>query len=280
MSFLARLSALAQGALAEIAVSYATVPLSGFQNVVGLLEGPLGGRRSAGDTLRRWRPGDRLPILFCHGYMGDRTNFIALRRRLHAAGFRSQASVWLNPYWRGCEAYVARLETRLDAVLDATGAPAADLVAHSMGGVAARGLIARPGRETLVRRLVTLGTPHAGTPAAYAMLAPFDRSAADIRPGSAFLRALGRDLERLPAGKVLSVFSNWDQVVPTASSVVPAPQANLLVEDVGHGTLLYSRRVARAVAEALPAPRARLEVLEAPPLLGTAPRAALSGSAA
>ena len=262
-SWLLRLSL---GALAESAVGLVTAAASGHQNVFGHLE-----RNDAGDRLRPWRAGERLPVIFCHGYMGDRSNFVVLQRRLYTAGFRSQATVWLFPYWRGCRSYADQIERKIDEVLDATGAPAVDIVAHSMGGVASRLALATPGRAGDVRRLVTLGSPHNGTPTAYAaVLTPFDASARDVRPGSDLLRELSgtRDLAVLPAGKVLSIRSDWDQVVPSVSSIVPAPQENLLIPGMGHGTLLYSRRVARAVEDALPAPAARIEVLEAPPTTG------------
>src|SRR5204863_8326036 len=111
----------------------------------------------AGDRLRRWRPGDRLPILFCHGYMGDATNFLVLRRRLALDGFRSQATVWLWPFWRSCAEYAALIERRAREVVRATGAPAIDIVAHSMGGLAARRYLASLGDRSPVRRLVTIG---------------------------------------------------------------------------------------------------------------------------
>src|SRR5437016_7092907 len=113
------LGRLALGALGEGIAATITLTASYHQNFWGLLQ-----PQHAGDRLRRWRAGDRLPVLFCHGYMGDATNFLALRRRLAAQGFRSQATVWLWPFWRPCNEYARLIERRIDEVLDATGAPA------------------------------------------------------------------------------------------------------------------------------------------------------------
>ncbi|HVY61889.1 MAG TPA: alpha/beta fold hydrolase [Planctomycetota bacterium] len=250
------LGKLALGAIGEGIAASVVLTTSYHHNFWGLLQ-PDG----RGDRLRRWRAGERLPVLFCHGYMGDATNFLILRRRLAAAGFRSQATVWHWPFWRSCEEYAGRIERRLDEVLEATGAPAVDVVAHSMGGLAARRFLALTGRAADVRRLVTLGTPHRGTLVA---LAGPGRSACDLRPGSPLLRGLDGDLEALPAGKVISIHGALDWIAPPSSAQVPAPQENLRVEGLAHGGLLCSRRVARAVEQALPRVLCRKDALRDP----------------
>lgn len=206
----------------------------------------------AGDRLRRYRPGERLPILFCHGYFGDPSGWAYLRRALAVQGFRSQAAVWLWPFWRSCAEYARLVERRAREVLAWTGAPALDLVAHSMGGVVARRFLHNAGlAEARVRRLVTLGSPHRGTSAA--RLGP-GACAIDMRPGSAFLRGIDGDLETMPPRTVLSIHGDRDIFGHLGTALVPPPQENLLLPGLGHGGLLFSPRVARAVAAALPAP--------------------------
>ncbi len=244
--------------LFEGASAAALAAVSGHHNVFGVL-----GREGEGDRLRPWRPGDRLPVVFCHGYMGDATNFVLLRRRLYGAGFKSQAAVWLWPFWRSCAEYAALIERRVAAVLERTGAPAADLVAHSMGGLAGRRLLAGSGGAgDGVRRLVTIGSPHRGTVAA---LAGPGASALDLRPGSAFLRGLDGDLALLGAGRVLSIYGGFDWIAPPATAHVPPPQENLHFPGLGHSALLLSRRVASAVAAALPAASRRSDALPSAP---------------
>ena len=255
------LGKLALGAVAETIAAAALLTISGHHNVWGLLQPGAGG-----DRLRPWRPGDRLPLLFCHGYMGDETNFLILRRRLAAAGFRSQATVWLWPFWRSCDEYAGLIARRVGEVIEATGAPAVDLVAHSMGGLAARWFLASAGRGADARRLVTLGTPHRGTIVA---LAGPGASACDLTPGSALLLRLEGDLSRLPEGKVLSIYGELDLIAPPSTARVPAPQENLEVAGIAHGGLLCSRRVARAVADALPTVRVRRDALDPTPLRRT-----------
>lgn len=110
-----------------------------------------------------------LPIVLVHGLFGfDR---IALLGRTH-------------PYFRGiddalratgAEVHVVRLPPmasvsaraeRLATFVRALGAGRVNLVAHSMGGIDARYAISVLGLADRVGALVTIGTPHRGTPLA------------------------------------------------------------------------------------------------------------------
>lgn len=232
------LSGLAEGAAGTLLLA-----TSGHHNFWGFFD-----RADAGDRLPRWKPADRLPVIFCHGYMGDATNFVLLRRRLFTSGFRSQATVWLRPFWRPCSEYARLIDERVRDVLRRTGAPAVDLVAHSMGGLASRRYLAHPGRASSVRRLVTIGTPHRGTIFAHAGVGA---CAEDLRPGSALLSELDGDLEQLAPRKVLSIHGDLDLIAQPSTARVPAPQENLLIQGLGHSSLLCSRRVHRAIRASL-----------------------------
>ena len=59
---------------------------------------------------------------------------------------------------------------RLSHVLDETGAEQLSLIAHSMGGLDARYLISKEGWHETVGALVTVATPHRGSPAATLLL--------------------------------------------------------------------------------------------------------------
>jgi pimeloyl-ACP methyl ester carboxylesterase len=102
------------------------------------------------------------PIVFVHGFLGDRSNFRALEDALAARGQTNVAYFEYLPRldW-------PRLATRLgravDAVRAASGARRVDVVGHSLGGLVARYLVdMRP--DAPIRRLVTLGAPYFGSP--------------------------------------------------------------------------------------------------------------------
>ncbi|HEV7433186.1 MAG TPA: hypothetical protein VGN77_09085, partial [Steroidobacteraceae bacterium] len=83
-------------------------------------------------------------------------SYLPLQLRLRAAGY----SVVMHDYdWRTNLRDLAR---GLSIRLCADPAPSVSIVAHSMGGLIARGALRLPGFER-VRRLITLGVPHTGS---------------------------------------------------------------------------------------------------------------------
>jgi pimeloyl-ACP methyl ester carboxylesterase len=95
---------------------------------------------------------DAPPVVFVHGFLGDPTNFIVLRRAL---GGRRFASFRYSPRFDH-QGLAGELAEFIEGVCRATGEPQVDVVAHSLGGAVARYLVETGGGRR-VRRLVTLG---------------------------------------------------------------------------------------------------------------------------
>jgi triacylglycerol lipase len=145
------------------------------------------------------------------------------------------------------ERYAAVLGRHLRAVSEAHGS-AVDVVAHSMGGLAARWCIEQRGGAQHVDSLVTLGTPHRGTYAAALGLAT--AGGQDMLPGSTFLDALD-DGTLDPGVEYTAVWSRCDPlIVPTEHAKLPrrAIASNPTVRNVdagrrGHLQLVADRAV-------------------------------------
>jgi triacylglycerol lipase len=113
----------------------------------------------------RARP--RLPVVLVHGFFGfDRIPGTKLDY------FRGIAS-HLNEL--GCDTYTVRLPAAaavpdraraLVTAIEALPHERVDVIAHSLGGLDARYALAKLGLARRVRSLVTIGTPHRGTPLA------------------------------------------------------------------------------------------------------------------
>ena len=113
--------------------------------------------------------GPPLPVVLVHGLFGfDRIGVPGVK--LHY--FRGIANALDR---LGCQAVAVRLPTagsvpeRAAALFEAVDAlpyDRVDLIAHSLGGLDARYAVSRLGLAGRVRALVTIGTPHRGTPLA------------------------------------------------------------------------------------------------------------------
>jgi triacylglycerol lipase len=110
-----------------------------------------------------------LPIVLVHGLFGfDRTGLPGLRVHYFRGIVKHLESL-------GCHAHAVKLP-RAAAVpdrakalvekIEALGHDKVDIIAHSLGGLDARYAIAKLGLASRVRSLVTIGTPHHGTPIA------------------------------------------------------------------------------------------------------------------
>jgi triacylglycerol lipase len=160
------------------------------------------------------------PVLLVHGLWDSRARIDPLARGLRARGLPHVHSFDLEPNdGRASIAALAdQIRAQADALLERLGAPRLDLVGFSMGALASRYYLQRCGGRDRVRRFVSISGPHAGTWTAYAL--PFE-GARQMRPGSAFLRALDADEQPFGAVEVHCLYTSLDlMIVPAISSVL------------------------------------------------------------
>ncbi len=239
----------------------------------------MAGRPLAGETVRPWSPGSPLPVLLVHGYFCNRQLWRPTARALAAQG-HAIGAVDLEPVFGSIDAYAARIDDALRALMARTGAPAAHLLCHSMGGLAARAYLRRFGPQA-VARVVTLGTPHQGT-----VLARLGHgvNTRQMRPGSDWLAALAAGEDAHTLGRFHVLLSHHDNIVaPQAPQSLPGAHT-VEFSGMGHISLAYDAAVRRTVIGLLsPGARAGGEAAGAPEA-GARPEAAgrpeASGSAA
>jgi triacylglycerol lipase len=132
-----------------------------------------------------------------------------------------------------------------------------DFVGFSMGGVVLRYYLQRMGGLARAHRFVTLGTPHQGTWIAYGSNRPGVRQ---MRPGSAFLRNLDEDVDRLGTISFTSIWTPLDlTIVPARSSALHVGRQEP-VRISHHRALVTNRRSLERVADALRTPVARRSI--------------------
>ncbi len=84
-------------------------------------------------------------------------------------GYTTDQDLFLFPYeWRMSNIETAKLlRSRIDQIKTQTKWPKVDIVAHSMGGLVAREYIGAFNGGSTIDQLITLGTPHGGSPKSY-----------------------------------------------------------------------------------------------------------------
>ncbi|MBP6897153.1 MAG: alpha/beta fold hydrolase [Pseudacidovorax sp.] len=153
-------------------------------------------------------PDGRRGVVLVHGFSCNRGFWLPWLSRLVAQG-RCVVAVDLEPPLGGLDGFIDTLDAAVRRVHAATG-QAPMLVAHSMGGLVARAWWCRTGGRVPIHRIVTLGTPHAGTWTARVGRAA---SSHEMRIGSAWLRALDVAQRACPPARFTCWYSNCDNMV-------------------------------------------------------------------
>jgi triacylglycerol lipase len=142
--------------------------------------------------------------------------------------------------------HAAELAQRI-AEIPSNGARDVDVIAHSMGGLAVRYLLAHhPAAANRIRRAISLGSPHRGTMMAFL---GWGRGALEMRPQSSFLR----DLANAPfnGAELISIRAPVDlRILPGSNSVLEGAR-NYEILCLGHRDLLRRKRVLQRIVDLL-----------------------------
>jgi triacylglycerol lipase len=129
-----------------------------------------------------------------------------------------------------------------------------DLVGFSMGGIVSRYYVQRLGGINRVQRFITISAPNHGTWAGY-----FHNGigCVQMRPDSAFLQDLNRDVAMLEQLNFTSIWTPFDLIIlPPNSSEMPVGQ-NLQVPVLLHPWMITDAKGVKAVEKALLEPLKR-----------------------
>jgi triacylglycerol lipase len=174
-----------------------------------------------------------LPVVLAHGILGfDELGlgparvsyFRGIVQRLESQG--AQVICARVPPLAPIHVRAERLAEIIRSAVQSFGAPRVNLVAHSMGGLDARYAISRLGLGDRVASLITIGTPHHGTPIAdfgadllrrlkldSALLPLFDVQALrDLT--TTRMHAFNREVRNVPDVRYLSIVARATRVHP------------------------------------------------------------------
>jgi predicted alpha/beta hydrolase family esterase len=186
----------------------------------------------------------RIGVILVHGFFCNRGLWNPWLRRMRASGIPFVA-VNLEPVFGSIENYRHAIGAAA-AVLEQATARAPIVVAHSMGGLAARAWL-DANADARLHRLVTIATPHRGT----RLAAPGrGRNVAQMRHGSAWLDGLARRDATTSRTQVVCFWSHCDNIVfPSRSATLPGAD-NRHLEGTPHVAMVYHPAVIDEVLRA------------------------------
>lgn len=189
-------------------------------------------------------------VLLLHGFFQTRNIWEVMEDRLRHDGYGVLSFDLGGLLWsfntRPITDLAELIADKLEGLCERHGIERLHIIGHSKGGLIARTYIQQFGGDRRVKSLITLGTPHHGTPTAFigAMLMGgglLSSSPFQMLPGSRLLRSLQED--HFPAGvPISSIYSKHDVICPWWCSVLyPRPgessMKNLVVKGIGHSEL-------------------------------------------
>ena len=171
----------------------------------------------------------KIPVVLVHGYLCNHRIWDDVTRMLRAQGHTVYA-VNLEPVFGSIDQYAPVLENAVQALLQHTGQSQVALVGHSMGGLAIRAWMRAHGTER-VARVITLGTPHAGTRLAKGSPA---KNAKQMQWASAWLQELGANETDALRQRFRIALTPQDNIVcPQRAQVLPGITP-IVFEGIGH----------------------------------------------
>ena len=196
-----------------------------------------------------------LPVLLIHGYGCNSGFWYRLSKRLARAGI-SQLAIDLEPLLADIDDYTTLIDEGIDALCRHSESTQVIVLAHSMGGLAARAYLRRHG-QSRVARVITLGSPHFGsTMAQHAM----GINAAQMRHTAlpdthSWLQKLASAEAESVRALFVSIYSRHDNIVsPQDSAVLPGAR-NISLDLVGHVALGFDAGVMQLVLTEITAAR-------------------------
>ena len=231
------------GIVLEIIASLVLLPIRGLTILIHIFtKRPVGLRKPKNHE-------GKGPVILIHGLNMDEICMWYLRWCLKRENWGPLYILHLGPLSWTIEENAHLLARSIDPIFQKYGK--VHLIAHSMGGLVSRYFIQELNGFSKVGSLITLASPHFGTPMAHLAWSVCGRQ---LIPGSAFLAQVNRKPfpQEVPN---LFLWSNLDILVPPrwggAIGFSPAEGNFSYIGNLGHLMILHSIRVFRVIREFL-----------------------------
>ena len=180
------------------------------------------------------------PALLIHGYGCNSGYWHFMSKALRHANITHYA-VDMEPLFCGIDEYVSTIHEAVERICKETGCDKIVIVAHSMGGLAARAYLRDHG-SARIAELITLGTPHHGTGLARFGIG-LNTSQMLWTVGeqeglsSKWLRNLEASEDKSAYKLIVSIYSHHDNIVSPQISARLEGAENIEFQGIGHVAL-------------------------------------------
>ena len=171
----------------------------------------------------------RRGVVLLHGFVCNRALWNPWMRQLRDNGVPFVAAN-LEPVFGSIDQYTPAIDRAVERAIQATGlAPL--IVAHSMGGLAARAWLRAPGNAERIHGVVTIGTPHGGT---WLGRFGYARNAREMSLASRWIRDLGAHETKALRSRFTCFYGHCDNIVFPASTATLPDADNRHLAGVAH----------------------------------------------
>jgi triacylglycerol esterase/lipase EstA (alpha/beta hydrolase family) len=189
-------------------------------------------------------PGNGRPILLVHGYINHGSAWAFQKQHLRKAGFGPIYAINLGYPFRSIRTFAEKVKKKAEEIAKETSRNDLILIGHSMGGLISSWYATKLAPSNTVTDVITIASPFIGTPMARIALGP---NAREMEPHSPLLQELKQAIDQHPHIHFCHIATRADQlVIPGDSAIIPH-HPHFIMEDVGHASLLYSRRVTNQI---------------------------------
>ncbi|MEO8600808.1 MAG: alpha/beta fold hydrolase, partial [bacterium] len=180
------------------------------------------------------------PVLLIHGYGCNSGYWHSMRQRLVQANI-SYKAVNLEPLLGGIDEYAASINKAVESLCRETGKEQIIILAHSMGGLAARAYL-RHYSEHKVAKIICFGAPHHGTVLANFGIGTNSRQMqwhSDVEHGQPldWLQNLASSEVVARRALITSIYSLHDNIVAPQLSCHLSGAKNIGLPGIGHVAL-------------------------------------------
>lgn len=192
-----------------------------------------------------WRPkliskNQGTPILLVHGYINTGAIWLYIKRKIK--NFGPIYTIDLKEPFASIVEHAHQVDRLADRIEKETGKKELILIGYSMGGLVSTYYATKLAPKGKVQRIIAIATPFSGTKMA---LIAVGKNAKEMRVGSLFLRQLDH------TGSLVTIASKTDEIVVPYSSALIDGAKQFLVDNLGHGALIFSPRIAKVIINEL-----------------------------